>query len=147
MRRLLIATAILVSMSCASSGSIGEMRMFMQPRSEVWEAATVAMDDIGAKIIVSNRSSGLLVGDVTRGELGGRVRLDVTIRASSQAQDDSRMNQGGPRGGSDLSVAVTYEGGVPDDPYLKAELKELKDQYLEAVETILAVGRYGRGVR
>ncbi|MCK5378034.1 MAG: hypothetical protein KAJ78_01470 [Acidobacteria bacterium] len=141
MRRLLIATALLASMSCASSGSISEMRMFMQPRSEVWEAAVVAMHDIGAKILVSNRSSGMLAGDVTRGELGGRVRLDVTVRSSSQTQDGSRS-------GSDLSVAVTYEGGIPDDPYLKADLKELKDQYLDAVERNLVFVRgYGRGIR
>ncbi len=141
MRRLLIATALLASMSCASSGSISEMRMFVQPRSEVWEAAVVAMHDIGAKILVSNRSSGMLAGDVTRGELGGRVRLDVTVRSSSQTQDGSRS-------GSDLSVAVTYEGGIPDDPYLKADLKELKDQYLDAVERNLVFVRgYGRGIR
>ena len=138
MRRLLIATAFLASMSCASSGSISEMRMFIQPRSEVWEAAVVAMHDIGAKIIVSNRASGMLVGDVTRGELGGRVRLDVTVRSSSQTQD-------GSRNGSDLSVGVTYEGGVPDDPYLKAELKE---QYLDAVErNVVVIRGYGRGIR
>jgi len=124
MKRLLIATAILASMHCASSGSISEMRMFIQPRSEVWEAAVVAMHDIGAKILVSNRSSGMLVGDVTRGEFGGGVRLDVTVRSSAQTQD-------GTRSGSDLSVGVTYQGGLPDDPYLKAELKELKDQFLD----------------
>lgn len=141
MRRLLIATALFASMSCASSGSISEMRMFIQPRSEVWEAAVVAMHDIGAKIVVSNRSSGMLTGDVTRGELGGRVRLDVTVRSSSQTQDGSRS-------GSDLSVGVTYEGGIPDDPYLRAELKELKDQYLDAVErNLVAVRGYGRGIR
>lgn len=141
MRRLLIATAILVSMSCASSGSISEMRVFVQTRSELWDAATVAMHDIGARIIVSNRSSGLLAGDVNRGEFGGRVRLDVTVRSSSQTQD-------GTRSGSDISVAVTYDGGLPDDSSLKIELKDLKDQYLHAVESNLGVvGRYGRGNR
>ncbi len=141
MRRLLIAAAVLASISCASSGSISEMRMFMQSRSEVWEAAVVAMHDVGARIIVSNRSSGMLAGDVTRGELGGRVRLDVTVRASAQTQD-------GTRSGSDLSVAVTYEGGMPDDPYLQADLRELKDQYLDAVERNLTFVRgYGRGIR
>jgi len=138
MRRLLIMTALLASMSCASSGSISEMRMFMQTRSEVWQAAVVAMHDVGAKILVSNQSSGMLAGDVTRGELGGRVRLDVTVRSSAQTQD-------GTRSGSDLSVGVTYEGGMPDDPYLQAELKELKDQYLDAVERNLAFVRgFGR---
>ncbi|RLE31837.1 MAG: hypothetical protein DRJ61_10765 [Acidobacteria bacterium] len=141
MRRLLIMTALLASMSCASSGSIGEMRMFMQPRSEVWQAAVVAMHDVGARILVSNRSSGMLAGDVTRGELGGRVRLDVTVRSSSQTQD-------GIRSGSDLSVGVTYEGGMPDDPFLQVELKDLKDQYLDAVEhNLMMVRGYGRGIR
>ncbi len=141
MRRLLIATALLASMSCASSGSISEMRMFMQTRSEVWQAAVVAMHDVGAKILVSNQSSGMLAGDITRGELGGRVRLDVTVRSSSQTQDGSRS-------GSDLSVGVTYEGGIPDDPFLQTELKDLKDQYLDAVERNLVVVRgYGRGIR
>lgn len=137
MKRLLILTALCASLSCASSGSISEMRMFVQPRSELWEAATVAMHDIGARIIVSNRSSGLLAGDVTRGEFGGGVRLDVTVRSSSQTQD-------GTLSGSDISVAVTYEGGVPDDPSLIAELRYLKDQYLEAVESNLGFGRHGR---
>ncbi len=138
MRRLLMMTALLASMSCASSGSISEMRMFMQSRSEVWQAAVVAMHDVGAKILVSNRSSGMLAGDVTRGELGGRVRLDVTVRSSAQNQD-------GTRSGSDLSVGVTYEGGMPDDPFLQAELKDLKDQYLDAVERNLTMVRgYGR---
>jgi len=138
MRRLLMMTALLASMSCASSGSISEMRMFMQSRSEVWQAAVVAMHDVGAKILVSNRSSGMLAGDVTRGELGGRVRLDVTVRSSAQNQD-------GTRSGSDLSVGVTFEGGMPDDPFLQAELKDLKDQYLDAVERNLTMVRgYGR---
>ncbi len=138
MRRLLIMTALLASMSCASSGSISEMRMFIQPRSEVWQAAVVAMHDVGAKILVSNQSSGMLAGDITRGELGGRVRLDVTVRSSAQTQDGSRS-------GSDLSVGVTYEGGMPDDPFLKAELKDLKDQYLDAVErNLMMVRGYGR---
>ncbi len=138
MRRLLMMTALLTSMSCASSGSISEMRMFMQSRSEVWQAAVVAMHDVGAKILVSNRSSGMLAGDVTRGELGGRVRLDVTVRSSAQNQD-------GTRSGSDLSVGVTFEGGMPDDPFLQAELKDLKDQYLDAVERNLTMVRgYGR---
>ncbi len=141
MRRLMIVTAMLASMSCASSGSISEMRMFIQPRSEVWQAAVVAMHDIGAKIVVSNQSSGMLAGDIARGELGGRVRLDVTVRSSAQNQD-------GSRDGSDLSVAVTYEGCMPDDPYLKADLKELKDQYLDAVEpNLMMVRGYGRGMR
>ena len=141
MKRLLIAAALFALMSCASSGSISEMRMFMQPRSDVWQAAVVAMHDVGAKILVSNQSSGMLAGDVTRGELGGRVRLDVTVRASAQNQD-------GARGGSDLSVEVTFEGGTPDDPYLKAALKELKDQYLDAVEgNLMMVRGYGRGIR
>lgn len=140
MKRLLMLIAFCLSMSCASSGSISEMRMFVQPRSELWTAATVAMDDIGARIIVSNRSSGLLAGDVTRGEFGGRVRLDVTVRHSSRTQDGSQL-------GSDVVVAVTFEGGVPDDPYLRAELEELKDRYLEAVESNLVMGRYGRGIR
>ena len=138
MRRLLIVTALLASMSCASSGSISEMRMFIQPRSEVWQAAVVAMHDVGAKILVSNQSAGMLAGDVTRGELGGRVRLDVTVRSSAQNQD-------GRGSGSDLSVGVTYEGGMPDDPFLQAELKDLKDQYLDAVESNLMMVRgYGR---
>jgi len=138
MRRLLIMTALLASMSCASSGSISEMRMFIQPRSEVWQAAVVAMDDVGAKIVVSNQSSGMLVGDIERGELGGRVRFDVTVRSSAQSQD-------GSRDGSDLSVGVTFEGGIPDDPYMKVELKELKDQYLDAVErNLMMVRGYGR---
>jgi len=138
MRRLFILTALLASMSCASSGSISEMRMFIQPRSEVWQAAVVAMHDIDAKIVVSNQSAGVLAGDIRRGELGGRVRIDVTVRSSAQ-------NQAGTRDGSDLSVAVTFEGGVPDDPYLKAELKELKDQYLDAVErNLMMVRGYGR---
>ncbi len=141
MRRLLVMTALLASLSCASSGSIGEMRMFMQSRSEVWQAAVVAMHDMGAKILVSNQSSGMLAGDITRGELGGRVRLDVTVRASAQNQD-------GARGGSDLSVAVTFEGGTPDDPYLKAELRDLKDQYLDSVErNLMMVRGSGRGIR
>lgn len=139
MRRLMIVTAMLASMSCASSGSISEMRMFIQPRSVVWQAAVVAMHDIGAKIVVSNQSSGMLAGDIARGELGGRLRIDVTVRSSAQNQD-------GSRDGSDLSVGVTYEGGMPDDPYLKAELKELKDQYLDAVErNLMMVRGYGRG--
>ena len=138
MRRLLIMTALLASMSCASSGSISEMRMFIQPRSEVWQAAVVAMDDVGARIVVSNQSSGMLVGDIERGELGGRVRFDVTVRSSAQSQD-------GSRDGSDLSVGVTFEGGIPDDPYMKVELKELKDQYLDAVErNLMMVRGYGR---
>jgi len=131
-------TALLASMSCASSGSISEMRMFIQPRSEVWQAAVVAMDDVGARIVVSNQSSGMLVGDIERGELGGRVRFDVTVRSSAQSQD-------GSRDGSDLSVGVTFEGGIPDDPYMKVELKELKDQYLDAVErNLMMVRGYGR---
>ena len=64
MRRLLIMTALLASMSCASSGSISEMRMFIQSRSEVWQAAVVAMHDIDAKIVVSNQSAGVLAGDI-----------------------------------------------------------------------------------
>lgn len=62
------------------------------------------------------------------------MRLDVTVRASAQTQD-------GTRSGSDLSVGVTYEGGMPDDPFLQAELRDLKDQYLDAVERNLVVVR------
>ncbi|MEN8165317.1 MAG: hypothetical protein ABFS37_14395, partial [Acidobacteriota bacterium] len=60
----------------------------------------------------------------------------------------SAQNQDGTRSGSDLSVGVTYEGGMPEDPYLQAELRELKDQYLDAVERNLTFVRgYGRGIR
>lgn len=138
MRRLLIVTAMLVSMSCASSGSIGEMRMVMQPKSDVWHAAVAAMHDIGATIRVSNEASGSLAGDVGNGELGGLVRIDVTVRPSAQNQDGSRS-------GSDISVSVSLDGGVPDDPSLKNELRSVKDEYLDAVESNLVYVRGSRG--
>lgn len=142
-RRLALAVLLVAAVGCASSSSssssshdtIGGMRMFMQPRSLSWDAAVVAMHDIGARIIVQNRSAGLLAGEVRRGELGGRVRIDVTVRASSSMPGEERNT------GSDISVTVMYQGGTPNEPGLQDELRDLRDEYLDAVETNLGTGR------
>lgn len=136
---VLVAVAVLALAACATTDSVSGFRMYIQPRALTWEAAVAAMHDIGAHIVVSNRSSGLLAGEVRRAELGGRVRLDVTVRASA-------ANQDGSSDGSDINVGVIYQGGIPDDPHIREDLVDLKDQYMEAVDRNLAMGRR-RGMR
>ncbi len=128
MRRLMILPLFALVLSCASgAGSVNELRWYDQPRTDVWQAAVRAMDDIGAKIIVQSQSSGILTGALNQVELGGQVRIDVSVRDSAEAGGAQSLS-------SDLKVAVRLEGEPNEDPELRQDLARIRDTYLEAVE-------------
>ncbi len=128
MRRLMFLPLFALLFSCASgAGSVNELRWYDQPRSDVWQAAVRAMDDIGAKIVVQSQSSGILTGALDQVELGGQVRIDVSVRDSAGGGSAQAVT-------SDLRVAVLLEGEPNEDPELRRDLGVIRDTYLEAVE-------------
>ena len=128
MRRLMLLPLFALLFSCASgAGSVSELRWYDQPRSDVWQAALRAMDDIGANILFQSQSSGILTGTLNQVELGGQVRIDVSVRDSAGGGSAQAVT-------SDLRVSVLLEGEPNEDPELRRDLALIRDTYLEAVE-------------
>jgi hypothetical protein len=133
------ATIILaLGLACASTGTVSERAFLFESRSVVWQAATRAMQDVGARIVASAESAGTLAGVVDMVELGGRVRIDVRVASAAGASDLEGA-------GTDLDVSVVLEGSPNDDPELRSNLAEVRDTYITAVKWQAAVLRSKSG--
>lgn len=122
-----LALAVVVTLSCTTTGTVSEQSFLYEPKPVVWQAAVRAMQDIGAKILASSENAGMLSGALNMVELGGRVRIDVSVRPSGGGSQ--AMNEG-----SDLSVSVVLEGVENDDPQLREDLARIRDEYIEAAK-------------
>lgn len=122
-----LVLAVVFTLSCTTTGTVSDQSFFYEPKTVVWQAAVRAMQDIGAKILASSENAGMLSGALNIVELGGRVRIDVSVRPSGGGSQ--AMNEG-----TDLSVSVVLEGVENDDPQLREDLAKIRDEYLEATE-------------
>jgi hypothetical protein len=126
---LVVSTVLILTLSCASSGPgpVSDRQWYDGGFDRVWAAAVRAMADIGADIAVQSRASGMLAGTLDMVELGGRVRIDVSVRRTAGASS--------PSGGTtDVSAAVGLEGRPNDDPELRDDLAVIRDRYMSAVD-------------
>lgn len=134
-RRPMVAllAVTLVAVGCATTGSTGAMRMYMQSFDEVWNAAQAAVSDLGARTVFANRAAGAIQARMPLPEAGGTVDLDIDVRRSSVNISASA--------GTDVNVIARLEGEIPEDPELAAELRRLEEIYLDLVDQQLARGR------
>lgn len=132
-----LLAVVLFAAGCATTGSTGGSRMYMQPYDAVWNAAQAAVSDLGARITFANRSAGAIRARMPLPEAGGTVDLDIDVRKSST---DPSIDAG-----ADVSVMARLDGAIPEDPELAAELRRLEQLYLDLVDQQLLRGRPMRG--
>ena len=127
----------LVAAGCATTGSTGAMRMYVQSFDEVWNAAQAAVSDLGARVVFANRAGGAIQARMPLPEAGGTVDLDIDVRRSSVNMSSNS--------GADVNVIARLDGEIPEDPELAAELRRLEELYLDLVDQRLATGGVMRG--
>ena len=133
MGRRLALLLVVAAVACASgTGSVNDLRWYDQPKGDLWQAAIRAMTDIGARIVIQSQTSGTLSGTLDQVELGGQVRIDVSVR-------DSAGDPGSRSVSSDLRISVRLEGVPNDDPELRTDLTRIRDTYLDAVDHHVAL--------
>jgi hypothetical protein len=142
MARLLIPLLLFVAAGCSSSGAVGESQFFMQDYQQIFAAAEATVGDVGGRISASNPTSGTILGTIESAELGGDIRLYVTLRRPAP------YGSGRGEGGADVTAVATMEG-VGDDPTIAEELRDLEDRFMDILDGRLAEfaqrGRPGRG--
>jgi hypothetical protein len=128
MCRVVLVPLLLMVLSCASGpGPVSDRQWYDQPVDVAWAAAVRAMSDLGADLLVQSRSSGMLAGALDMVELGGRVRIDVTVRSSAGGSGTLVTT-------SEVSASVRLEDRPADDPQLRDDLAAIRDRFMEALD-------------
>lgn len=139
MRRRVVLSCLLtitVMAGCATTtGSTGTMRMYVYPADVTWNAALAAVGSLGARREFDSRSSGTILASLGLPEAGGRVTLEIEVRATSR---DPVMSSG-----TDVTVAARLADGREPDPDLAEELKRIEQRYLELLEMHIGEMRGG----
>jgi hypothetical protein len=130
-----LLSVTLVVTGCASTGSTGTMRMYVDTFDVVWNAALAAVGSLGARRDFDSRSTGVILASIGLPEAGGRVQLEIEVRATSR---DPVMSSG-----TDVTVAATIADGREPDPDLTAALRQIEARYLDLLDAHLNEMRTG----
>ena len=128
-RRLAVfCLAMVILSACASGGRVGPSRYYPQDKETIWFAALDAVDAIGARIRIENRTSGIIAATLSVDSMGGSIELNISV--SSELS-----------GGNVQVKAVDRHASELDEARLE-DLKFIEEQYLDFID--INVGRYGR---
>jgi hypothetical protein len=110
------------TMACASStGRSGQWETFGADFDLVWEAAVMAVQDIGARLISTNRQSGVILGRMSLDTTGSLVNIDITV---SHYVDSGEVR---------VKVLYPDREGDQTSGMLAEDATALEELYLEAV--------------
>jgi len=122
MRSWIVISLVVCTVACASTtGRSGQWETFGDDYDIVWEAAVAAVQDIGARLISTNRQSGAILGRMTLDTTGSRVNIDVTV---------SRYIDSG-----EVRVKVLYPDRADEQTsgMLADDATALEEMYIDAV--------------
>ena len=123
MYRLVLVVLLVLSLSCASSGSsIGQTEHFYANRAQLFMDAESAIIALGGRITTSNQAMGVVAGrfDVE----GTPVDLDVDIKGSPSPDAAGRAAD------FDVTARASLVGGREPDDDWKRQLQWLTDEYM-----------------
>jgi len=132
-RAIVAALAVAVSLSCASSGSVGATASLSAGKTQLWLAAQRAIRDMGGRIVHADEATGTVAGrlDVE----GTPVDLNVTISGSPAP--------GSPLEGPwDVATHASLAGDPAPVEEWQRRLRFLADELLERI----SAASPGRGV-
>jgi len=136
MKPIVAAVALAVSLSCASSGSVGATASLYAEKTQLWLAAQRAIRDMGGRIVHADEATGTVAGrlDVE----GTPVDLNVTI-SGSPASEPANVDY------FDVDVRASLVGDPAPDEEWQRRLRFLADELLERIST--ASPRRGPGLQ
>ena len=136
MKAIVAAVVLALSLSCASSGSVGATASLYAEKTQLWLAAQRAIRDMGGRIVHADEATGTVAGrlDVE----GTPVDLNVTISGSPAP--------GSPLEGPwDVTAYASLAGEPAPDEAWQRRLRFLADELLERIRT--ASPRRGPGLQ
>lgn len=133
-RPALVLVLVLVAglAGCSSSGRLGEMRSYPQPKDVVWQAANQAMVDLGASIVNTSPAMGVVVGRLQLVEAGMPITVEASVRGSSRDPAAAQTS------GADVRVSAFPPRDTVPDEDLTAALEDLEGRYLELLDAAVA---------
>jgi len=136
MKPIVAALALAVSLSCASSGSVGATASLYAEKTQLWLAAQRAIRDMGGRIVHADEATGTVAGrlDVE----GTPVDLNVTI-SGSPASEPAIVDY------FDVDVRASLVGDPAPDAEWQRRLRFLADELLERISA--ASPRRGPGLQ
>jgi len=128
MQRVCVAALLLISLACASSGSLGQSSSYYADKQQLFMAVQGAVSEIGGRIILSNQSSGTVVG---RFDLEG-TPVDLSIDITGSPSPDA-----GVVGDYNVSARASLVGDRDPDEEWKRQLKILQEDFFEALAPLV----------
>lgn len=124
MTRLAAAVCLLACLGCATSGSIGQSATVYAEKDRLWLAAQSAIQDIGGRIVMSNRTAGTVVGRI---EVEGTpINLTVSISGSPELGSSTR-------GYWDVDVRGSIVGEPEPDEEWQRRLTYFEQQVIDRI--------------
>jgi len=127
-QRLCLAALLVVSLACASSGSLGQSTNYHADKQQLWMAVQGAISEIGGRIIVSNQSAGMLAG---RFDFEG-TPVDLSVNITGSPSPDV-----GVVGDHSVNARASLVGDRDPDEEWKRQLKWLEEQFFEALSPMV----------
>jgi hypothetical protein len=124
MTRLAAVLALLASLGCASSQSVGRTSTIYTEKDRLWMATQSAIQDIGGRIVISNRSTGTVVG---RLEVEG-TPVDLTVSISGSPAPDAPLLDYW-----DVNVRGSLVGESEPDEEWQRRLRYFEEQVIERI--------------
>lgn len=119
--RLGVTVSVLVLLAaCATTGRVGETRYHEADYDIVWAAAIDAVYDIGARIKIESRASGIISATMAVDAIGSAVDLEISVSRSLSGADVQ-------------ALAVDRHTSEPDEARVE-DLRLLERQYLDLVD-------------
>jgi hypothetical protein len=121
-----IAAAVMLalSLSCASSGSVGATASLYAEKTQLWLAAQRAIRDMGARIVHADEATGTVAG---RLEIEG-TPVDLNVSISGSPAPGSPL-----QGPWDVTAYTSLAGDPAPDEEWQRRLKFLADELMERI--------------
>lgn len=126
MRAFAILVACVLSLACASSGTVGTTATVYSDRSELWLAAQRAIRDMGGRIVRADEATGTVAG---RLDVEG-TPVDLNVNISGSPAPESPLE-----GPWDVTAYASLAGDPAPDEEWQRRLKFLADELLARICT------------
>ena len=133
MRALAIVVTLALSVSCASTSSVGTTTTVYADKTQLWLAAQVAIRDMGGRIVHADQTTGTVAG---RLQVEG-TPIDLNVSIAGSPAPESPLE-----GPWDVTARASLVGDSAPDEEWQRRLKFLTD---ELIERILAAASTPRG--
>jgi len=124
MRALAAVAAIAISLSCASSESVGTTATVYADKGQLWLAAQAAIKEMGGRIVHADRANGNVAG---RLDVEG-TPIDVSVSIwGSPASERAAVDY------YDVDVRASLAGGSAPDEQWQRRLKYLEGELMDRI--------------